>query len=282
MGSLDEKRVYDEKAGKREVLVASAAGVVAIVVSGDLVGGFGVEHRCNARDLAATDGRTAVATDEDVLVGFEPTGHGPAVAVGFRGGVLHAAAPDGTVSRFDAPDGRTAPGSASGDASPDADTDTHADAWTPVGDASAVRAIDGSLVAAADGVYRIEDGGLSPAGLDDVRDVSAVGGPLAAAGSGLYGLGNGWLDLLDGSFDVAVGAPGGRAYAVGEAGAVARRDGDWAPLNLPTEEPIADFGAAPGTAFAVTTEGTFLLSVGDGWRSQVLGLRDVGALAVRS
>src|SRR6056297_146374 len=95
--SIDEKRVYDASEGPTPVYVVGDLGVTRVDTSDDLVGEFGLARRCSARDAAGRDGRLAVATDEDVLVGvfgeseserggesveFEALGVGPATAVG--------------------------------------------------------------------------------------------------------------------------------------------------------------------------------------------------------
>lgn len=273
MATIDEKRVYADRTGKTEVYVAAPVGVVAVDVSGDQIGGFGIDHRCAARDVAADGGRLAVATDEDVLVrgadGYEPTGFGPAVAVGFDGAAL-AADEGGRVARRVGDEG--------------------GDEWETVGRVGGgdgdVRAIDGSLVAAADGVYRAGDE-LEYTGLDDARDASADGVPQAATADGLYSLGNGWMEALDGGFR-AVDAGGERAHAAADEGTYARVDGSWARIDLPTDEPIVDLAHGGGAAFALTGDGTLLVSAGERtdadadavWRAQTLGLAGASGVAV--
>jgi hypothetical protein len=273
--TLEEDRVFDDQAGKVDVLVACDAGVVSVAVSGDRVGRFGMEHRSVVRDVATDGDRLAVATDEDVLGDeFEPTGFGPAVAVAVDDDRVVAAGENGRVARRDAGDEK----------------------WTELGRVEEVRAIDGSLVAAADGVSRIEGDELRHAGLTDVRDVSARRVPLAATGDGLYKLGNGWMDDLPDAFDSVSVAADGRALAAGERGVVARghADGDWVDSPVPVDERVVGVAHAPGVAVAVTEAGTLLLDDGegrrpsdsrtqsaDGWRSRALGLRDVSAVAVR-
>jgi hypothetical protein len=257
MSSIDEKRVYDDAAGRETVYVAAGAGVAAVSVSGDIVGEFALAHRCAARDISGSDGRLAVATDEDVLVGdgetFDSTGFGPAVAVGFDGDTLLAGDPEGGVHRL-----------ADGD-------------WHSVGSVEGrVRAIDGDLVAAESGVYRVGND-LRHVGLDDARDV-AVDGFLAATGRGLYRLGNGWLDELDGDVRV-VASDGERAHAATPDALYERRDGDWTRVETPVEEPVV--GVAYGDAvYAVTDSGTFFADAGDGWRTRSLGLSGVRGLVV--
>ena len=290
MPTIDEKRVYDAKTGTTRALIASSIGVVRVEVSDDIVGEFGIEHRCTARDLATGGGALAVATDEDVLVGawdddaagdgegvpetdFEALNLGPAAAVGFvDDGRLLVARDDGTVVRG-------APGAGTG-----------ADDWTAVGELDGVRAIDGDFVAAESGVYRAGDDDLTHVGLDDARDVTAAGTPLAATGAGLFRLGNGWLDERDGEFRAVSAARKStpsddrptlpRAHAAGEGGLLAREDGgEWRDVDLPVSGDVAALARGEDGAYAVTGEGTFLLSVGDGWNHQLLGLRGARAVA---
>ncbi|WP_128476720.1 HVO_0234 family beta-propeller protein [Halorussus pelagicus] len=290
--SIDEKRVYDASEGPTPVYVVGEFGVARVDTSDDLVGEFGLAHRCTARDAAGRDGHLAVATDEDVLVGvfgdepdedddaseteFRALGVGPAVAVGFAdggaGGGLVAAREDGTVVR------EGIPRESASDDAPD---------WTELDELDDVRAIDGGLVAAASGVYRVEDDSLRHVGLESVRGVSATGVPLAATDDGLYELGNGWLDALDGEFravsasdaDASVSAGTlGRAHAAGADGLFAHEDDEWRAVELPVSGEVVALDQGEGT-YAVTAEGTFLLSVGDGWTHQILGLRGVEAVA---
>jgi hypothetical protein len=298
--SIDEKRVYDASEGPTPVFVAGNFGVARVDTSADLVGEFGLTHRCSARDAAGRDGRLAVATDEDVLVGvfgaadandgtdetgdgsndeaidFESLGVGPAEAVGLADdGHLLVARENGTVLRGNATIDPKRATTGRGDASD----------WTDLGELADVRAIDGDFVAAATGVYRATDDGLRHVGLDGVQDVTADGVPLAATEAGLYKLGNGWMDELSGDFR-AVGAassdPGvlGRAHAASESSLLAHEEGTWHEVELPVEGRVValDHGENGGT-YAVTEDGTFLLSVGDGWNHQTLGLRGVRAVA---
>jgi hypothetical protein len=292
MSSIEEKRVYADRGGKRDVFVATAMGVVVVAVSDDLVGDFGIEHRATAVDVSAAGGRVAVATAEDVVVtddegtAFHALGFGPAVAVGLHDGAVLAADDEGRVARCA---GRAAaigePVGEAGDADRDeVDDGERGAAWTDLGRVERVRAIDGALIAAADGVHRAGGDGLSRAGLDDVRDVAASGpgAPLAATGDGLFSLGNGWLRELDGRFRaVAADAGGpGAPLAVGD-GVYAGSDDGWLALDYPTDDPVVDVAIDGGIRYAVTEAGTFLVDAGDGVRSQALGLHDVAGLAVR-
>lgn len=273
--SIDEKRVYDASEGPTPVYVVGDLGVARVDTSDDLVGEFGLAHRCSARDAAGRDGRLAVATDEDVLVGvfgeagseeveFEALDVGPAEAVGLGdGGKLLVAREDGTLLRGDA------------------------DEWTELGELADVRAIDGDLVAASSGVHQVTDDGLRNVGLDGVRDVTADGVPLAATDDGLYKLGNGWMDELSGDFRAVSAAksqsqPGtlGWAHAASEEGLFAHENGEWRETEVPVESEIVALDHSEnGGAYAVTEDGTFLLSVGDGWNHQLLGIRGVRAVA---
>jgi hypothetical protein len=259
MSSIDEKRVYGERTGSDRAFLATAAGVVRVRVSGPIVGEFDLVERCVARDVAAGDGRLAVAGD-DVLVavdeGFEATGFGPADAVGFADGTLVAAG-EGRVAVYD----------------DDGD-------WSTVGDLADVRAVDGDLLAAADGVYRLD--GLAHAGLSDAHDVAAAGVPLAATGEGLYRLGNGWMRLVEGDVRV-VAADGERAHAATRDPGTLLAGGsdEWTAVDLPVAAPVTAI-AHGTTTYAVTDSGTFLAEDADEgtWRTRALGVPDVRGLAV--
>jgi hypothetical protein len=306
--SIDEKRVYDASEGPTPVYIVGDLGVTRVDTSADLVGEFGLAHSCSARDAAGRNGRLAVATDEDVLVGvfgetgeaeadeasesnetsettdFEALGIGPAEAVGLTDdGRLLVAREDDTVLRGNATVGRGNATSGRGNATTGPDSDD----WTELGELADVRAIDGDLVAAASGVHQATDDGLRSVGLDDARDVTADGVPLAATADGLYKLGNGWMEELSGDFRAVSAAesksdPGdlGWAHAATEEGLFAHEDGKWREAELPVAgEIVALDHGEQGGAYAVTEDGTLLLSVGDGWNYQILGLGGVRAVA---
>ncbi|QSX00686.1 HVO_0234 family beta-propeller protein [Haloterrigena alkaliphila] len=288
MDSIEEKRVYGDREGALEVYVASSIGVVRVRVADEAVGEFGLCDRCNARDIAATEGTVAIATDEDVRVldlerdpdaagtddaAFADTGFGPAVAVGADESGLIAAGPDGDVARLES--------AASSDGE-----------WTLLESdgVATVRAIDGDLVGTDGGVYRVHDGALDHAGLTDVRDVSAAGVPLAATAEGLYKLGNGWMEALEGGFETVAADPRSergrlrRAHAVsGETVYAYDADGDRWGEHDRSSAAIVGIGYA-STVYAVTERGRFLSATPDDgtgpWRSQTLGVGDVTGLAV--
>jgi hypothetical protein len=270
MPEVRESRVYVDQSETVEAYVAAELGVAVAHVSGDKVGEFSLVHRCTARDVATTAVGIAAATADGVLVGdddgFESTGFGAAVAVGsYDGGVL-AAGEDGSLAHYDGSD------------------------WTAVGSVDgAVRALDGDLVAAADGASRVTDDGLGAVGLDDVRDVAAAGVPLAATPEGLYRLGAGWMHAAAGDFAVAASdpvtaSPGelGRAHAA-TADALYAYDadgGDWSARDLPVDSPVADVAYATDAVLVLTTDGALAVDAGDGFRHRSLGLRDAASLAV--
>ncbi|WP_226011347.1 HVO_0234 family beta-propeller protein [Halomicrobium salinisoli] len=267
--SLSEKRMYGDRRAETRAYVVGRMGVTYVAVSDDQIGRFGLEEQCTARDVAAADGRLVVATDEDVLVGgeegLEPAGFGSAVAVGAD--PLLAAAADGRVAR--STDGE----------------------WETVGTVDEVRAIDGNLVAAADGVYRVGPDGLAPLGRRDVRDVAAAG-PFAATEAGLFrGTDDGW-ELEEGGDATVVAAEsdGGRAHAVVGGDLLERSeegeasDGEWWLADAPREA-VVDVAYADAT-YAVTGDGAVLVdpvAAKDGdpqWRTRSLGLTDVVGIAV--
>jgi len=274
--SIDEKRVYGAKTGTTAVFVATGAGLARVEVSDDLVGEFGLVHRGGVRDVTGSEGRLAVATDDDVRLGtgdaFRPTGFGPAAAVGWHEGALHAAG-GGRVARFD-PDGDPTAGEAD---------DPVAGDWTTRCELPDVRALVGGMVAAAEGLFRLDGTHL---GLADARD-AAPDVPLAATGDGLYYLGNGWMDALPGDFRAVAAAPDGRAHAATpDALHVRAPDADgygpdaWAAADLPVPGRVVDVAHGPDATYAVTAEGTVLANAGDGWRDRSVGLPDVRRLAV--
>ncbi|WP_458185813.1 HVO_0234 family beta-propeller protein [Haladaptatus sp. NG-WS-4] len=254
MSSIEEKRVYGDQVGTTTVSVATELGVARVEVSADIVGEFSIAHRCVARDVAGGVGTLAVATDEDVLdAEFSPLNFGSAVAVGFDGDDLLAADDEGRLARYDGQ-------------------------WHELASLADVRAIDGNLVATAAGVYQVADDGVRHVGLDDVHDVATDGVPLAATSDGLYWLGNGWMDAVDGDFRV-VSATKETAYAATDDALFRRHNDEWRAVSLPVTEPIADVAFGDGV-YAATEDGTFLATVGDGWRRRHLGLSGVTALAV--
>ena len=264
--TLDEKRVYGDTREETAAYVASALGVTRVELAGDQIGRFSLAHQCSATGIAGADGQLVVGTDDEVLVGtadgFAETDFGPADAVAIVDGTPVAASPDGEIARLDGDD------------------------WEAVGSVARVRRMDGDLVAASDGVYRI-DSGLSELGVGKtVRDVAAAG-PYAATADGLLASdGEHWERLVGGDCTL-VAADADRAHAISEDGLLERRDDDWHVVALPVDAAMADLTHGE-SLYAVTANGTFLVYAAPGlspdgqggWRSRELGVRDVAGVAV--
>lgn len=263
MGDMREDRIYADRLGKTDLLVATGMGLAIVSVSNDRIGEFSLAHRCTARDVAGTDDGVVLATDEDVLVGDpedpEPTGFGPAVAVTVTDGVPVAAGPEGRLARY-------------GDSE-----------WTTLGEVADPRALDGDLLAADGGVYRLPD--CDHVGLTDATDVSTAGTPLAATADGCYRLGPGWTQDVAGAF-VFVAGDGERAHAGTDDRVYERADGEWAERDHPATDALVDAAYLDDGGVAVLTESGRLLvdpaaakDGHEGWRSRSLGLPDAVALS---
>lgn len=283
--ALAEKRVYDATAGTTDLYLAASAGIVRVTVSGDTIGEFSLVSREPSRDVTAVEKgkdrhdqvrRIGVAAESDVSVAetedaFEPvsTGFGPAQEIGSHRGDLIAVGDDGTVARLP-------------EAKPKA-------TWDHLGELSEVRAVEGSLLATPDGVYRIADGGLHSVGLSDVNDIDAIGVPLAATQTGVYQLGNGWMKLLEGRFDL-VASDGGEHVCLsgqtddGDPRTIIHSGSDWVSgwdnRPLPVENPAAVIGYGRGLVAAATADGVVCVDTGEGWRQRSIGVRGVTGLAV--
>lgn len=270
MDDLAEKRVYAGRDGVSELLVAASPGLVVVSLSGGRVGEFGLERRGAPVDVAVAlaadtgSGRLAVATVEDVLLAreldvdaLEPAGFGPTAAVTFDAGQVVAGGVDGRLARHDGA------------------------SWTSVGELPVTpTALTGDLVASEVGVFRLTDGGLRPAGLQAVTDVARTAGvPLAATAEGLYELGNGWLDVLAGEFRLVAGAHDGRAHAATADAFYERAEGEWRPIELPSDGPVGAVAYGEET-YVITADGDLLVRADDGWRVTPLGVEGVVAAAV--
>ena len=291
--SIEEKRVYAGTAGRTDAYVATDGGVVRVALSADKVGAFDMVARDSARDAAVLPRRDApdllgVATPDGLRVAsvgddlaFEPVDAAPVgseslVAVGAHDGAFLVASEDGEIDRVEVADDRSEP------------------AATSVGTVSDARAVDGPLVAAGDGVYRVtrDDGAsapraLSAVGLDDAGDVAGAGMPLAATGAGVYWLGNGWMTALEGEATAVAADGDGHAMAVVDGDLFVHGADDaewddetWRQPELPVDEEPVALGYGPGVSVAVTDAGTLCVDAGDGWRHQVVGVRGVAGVAL--
>lgn len=254
--SLNEKRVYTDTADTTTAFVGTATGVVRVSVSDDIVGEFSLEWRGQVTDIAATEGLLAISTPDDVFLWadgtFQETGFGPASAVGYDENDTLLAAGDGRLERYN-------------------------DGWETLGSIDDIRAIDGGMVAAGSGVYRLDG---THVGLEDAHDIATVDTPLAATGSGLYYLANGWVRALEG--DISVVASSGTKSHAAAAETLFTKDEDeneWVTVDLPISGTVRDIAYSGGT-YAVTEDGTFLANAGDGWRHRSLGVPGVSGLAV--
>jgi hypothetical protein len=289
----DERRLFERTRPETAAFLASDLGVTRISLAGNRVGEFALAHRCVARSIATTAGAVAVGTDDDVLIGdgerFEPTGFGPAVAVGVHDGTVLAAAKDGRVGRT--PVDVQSP-----------------DQWETVGEVDKPRRFDGDLLATAGGVFRIGET-VTMLGLADVRDVAAgirvatppdsteatipaerspdstEGEPLAATAEGLYRFDGEWHRTVEG--DAVRVANGRQPVAAVDGDFLERNEEGWQRRSHPVEEQIVAL-ASGESCYAVTDAGTFLVyaepDVTDdgrgGWRSRRVGVPETAALAL--
>ena len=282
MQTLTEKRVFGAKTDVTDIFVGTDNGVAAVTVSAEQIGAFGLAHRAAATAVTAAgngiilgtgDGLLAADTDATDRNGnvpkpaFEAIGGdtiGAVAAVDLTAEGIVVADVDGTVYRGE-----------------HADRITEVPTWQRLGTTDGVRAIDHGLLAAADGVYRIDDQGLTATGLTDVRAITGVGQPLAATGTGLFRLGNGWQPVADGAFRAVAADGHGHAHAVGDSGLLVRSaDDEWTTTAPPVAATIVDLAADRGIVAAVTDDGTLCVTAGDGWRHQRLGLPDATHVAI--
>lgn len=267
MQTLTEKRVFGDRSGSTAVFLGTELGLVVVSVSGEQIGEFSLIYREPVADVAVAEDVVAIATDSGVHTAaiddgdrsFTRIAHADAVAIAADPDGFLVAGPDGAVRRLGF----------------DGAIDT-------IGHTEGVRAIDSPLIAAADGVYRVEDGSLTGVGLSDVRDVVGRGVPFAATGSGLYTLGNGWMKDVDGSFELVAGDGHESAHAVGADGLFAYTGHAWEAIDPPVAEPIVALAHGAGLLVAATSAGRLCVDAGDGWRNQLLGVTGTRSIAIAS
>lgn len=279
MQTLTEKRVFGTKTGTTEVFVGTDAGLVVVTVSAEQIGTFGLTDREAVTAVAADHEQVVVGGDSglrysrladadrasspptfplttvetDAFDRLVAVGIGPArILVGDENGDVYAVSIDDDSQQVDF-----------------------------LGSTDGVAAIDGDLVAAGDGVYRVAEE-FSHVGLIDVADVAGHGVPLAATSDGLFRLGNGWLAVADGVFRRVASDGHGHASAVDSEGLRTQPDDTtgWHAEELPVDEPIADIAYGSGIRVAITEAGTLCVNAGEGWRHRRLGVPGVTSVAV--
>jgi hypothetical protein len=276
--TIEEKRVYGDRRGARTAYVASAIGLVAISISGDSVGEFGLIYRGDTRDVAVDAETLVVATPEDVHV--------------LNGASIHADGGPDSVARAGAGTdfgaatavGVDAEGRALA-ATGDGQLARYTGEWEILGAIpAAVRALGEGTVAAADGVRSLS--AIDRPTLDDVRDV-ADPGPVVATASGVYrhtgSIGGadesedtGWHRERNGSTDRVAVAEAGLA-AVSNGALLVKGDRDWdRPVDA---EAVRDVCAAGNRFYAVTDAGDVYVQNESGWRSRSVGCHGVRRLA---
>lgn len=262
--ALDERRLMGAARDQTVAYVGSSLGLTRVEIAGDQIGRFSLVLRDRVRSVAGGSGRLLVGTDEDVLVAsgeaFVSTGFGPASAVSLADGTPIAVDQSGDVARL------------------------VGDNWVPVGSVVGPARMDGDLLVAGDGVYRI-GAALTYLGGDAVRDVASAG-PYMATADGVFRYDDGWH--REGAGDCTlVAARAGRAHAVCDRELRHRDSGEWQTGPVPTETAIA--GLAHGESlYAVTADGTVLVRATadvtpdgrEGWRSRALGTPAVVGIAV--
>jgi len=285
MQTLTEKRVFGSKHGTTEVFVASETGLVGVTVSADQIGEFGLAIRGETTAVAAGEGGILAGTTQGVQYSRSDDGESTAQSRAFS--EIGTDFDDPIVDLTWGPDGPVAvtathvwvPVEWPTAAGPVVDAGV---SWESVGELTEIRAVSGSLVAASDGVYQLDDDGLNHVGLTAVNDIAAHGTPLAATDEGLFSLGNGWQQLASGTFR-RVGSDGhGHAHAIGETilqSSTAATD-DWVDDQLPVDSATVDVDYGGGVVAIITQNGTLCLSVGDGWRHQLLGVKGLSGVAV--
>ena len=278
MQTLTEKRVFGAKTGTTEVFVATDTGLVVVTVSAEQIGTFGLTYRGSVTAVAADTEEVLLGTDDGLRYSRLDAADRASSPPEFTFSTVE----DGDTGRITAVGfGPTSPlvaDDAGGVFAVDLESEQH----EQVGETAGVRAIDGGLVAAADGVHRLDEGALTHVGLDAASDVAGHGVPLAATENGLFRLGNGWLSVADGPFDGVASDGHGHASAVGSDGlrTQAEADGEWDREELPVDEAVADLAYGSGLRAAVTEAGTLCITAGDGWRHQRLGVPGVTGIAV--
>lgn len=297
-----ERRLFGDRRDTFEAIIASELGVGRASLAADRVGEVGIERRCRATCVTASENRIVAGTETGVIIdegdGFEQLGQSFEVAaVGSRDpGTrnLVAATADDQVCVWSSSGG-----------------------WDEIGTVDSPGRFCGSFLAADDGVYRVSES-LEFLGLDSAHDVAVAGerdGAIepsevtarcifTATDDGLFRYSG---ESTDATWErehdrasMVVVAAGDRVHAVDDEGVLERDDGHWERIATPVRPVDLDYG---DRLVGITGDGTLLLEAGDKeqtvgsneqadssneqedglkqWRTHSLGLRGVAELAVR-
>lgn len=318
----EDRRLFGDRQETTIGYVASKMGLVRIELSADRIGNYSLLERGSVRAVATDDQTVVVGTDESVHFDTDdsgecmPLGFGRTTAVGIDGETVFAAGPDGTIGRLDGHEAwnwRQSDAGIHADAGvqdgagiqddagiqsgagvqADADENREPDpTWQTLGSVDDPASIDGDLLAAESGVFRlgssIETLGLS--GVTDVARDSTGSELLAATRDGLYCCSNGeadWEQLTTDEYHRVLSVEDGYLTVTDE-GTVRRVTGDgWTRIEGLEDEPIVDI-AQGESLYAVTEAGDLFMAAEpdqttdgyDGWRSQPVGVRGVVGIAL--
>lgn len=312
-----DRRLFGDERATTVGYVASEMGLVRIELTADRIGNYSLLERGTVTAVD-TDNQTVVAaTAEDVRLDTEDAGEclalgfGEATAVGIDDPTVYAARPTGEIGRLDDVDawnwrltddgvhadaGVQADAGIQGDASiqgggpDDQDRDTKP-SWQILGTVDGPVSIDGPLVAAASGVYRLGET-IEPLGLDSVNDVTqcpSTGEILAATQDGLYRSaddGDSWENVSTDAVSRVLSVEQGY-LAVTDDGTVEQYDNTGGTRVDGLTEPVVDI-AQGESLYAVTAAGDLFMAADpdqttdgyDGWRSQPVGVRGVVGIAL--
>lgn len=318
----EDRRLFGDQRETTVGYVASRMGLVRIELSADRIGNYSLLERETVHAVATDQRRVAIGTDEDVLLDTDDSGEctslgfGRATAVGVDGETVFAASPNGDIGRLDdasawewrqsetgvhadtgvqADAGIQSGAGIQTDAGIQEDTEQSRESdpsWQMLGTVEKPVSIDGDLVAANSGVFRLGST-VEALGLADVNDVardSTDGQILAATEEGLYrGSGDAadWEEISPDPVHRVLSADGGY-LAVTDEEVVQRYDGDEETrIEGLGNEPVVDI-AQGESLYAVTEAGDLFMAAEpgqttdgyDGWRSQPVGVRGVVGIAV--
>lgn len=264
---IAEKRVYDDTGKAALVAVGSETGLVIARVSGAIVGEFGLGFQTAVRDLAVlADGGLAVATDNSVVIVDPPAQNEAPGSVKTRTKLPGVAA-----TAVTAVDDRII--AVTSEAVIACPPPYEEQSWTQIGSNKAVAAADGRLLGTDNGVFRITETGMTPAGLGNITAVAAGDPILAGTEDGLYRLANGWVQDQAGPVGALASFDGG-ALGVVDDELLVWTDGGWTPARW--DRATAPVVVAVGTnRYALTETGALAVADDGDWRSRTIGAQAV-------